>query len=259
MPSVQFNQSIRNFAGVRASSDAGDFIIRFAAPGFTDGDFTRGDAPMTKEEIRELSVCKLHLEPWHTVWDVGAGTGSVSLEIAFAVTEGRVIAIERNDAALQLLKTNKERLGARNVRIVAGKAPEALEPLPAPDRVFIGGSGGSLMRIMEIALQKNPSVRFVITAITLETIGAVLQSFKELGLRNVEMVQANISRDRKAGPYHLMCAENPVYIMSAEGIGTDASAIHKEDAVNGAGAIQGEHARSDFGAPSTAKGNGMPC
>ena len=190
---------------------------RYNAPSFADGDFQRGDAPMTKEEVRELSVCKLHLEPQHTVWDVGAGTGSVSLEMAFAVTEGQVIAIERNEPALELMAQNKERMGACNLRIVAGKAPEALEPLPAPDRVFIGGSGGNLTRIMQVALEKNPHVRFVVTAITLETIGAALQSFKELGLINVEIVQANISRNRKAGPYHLMTAENPVYIMSAEG------------------------------------------
>lgn len=195
---------------------------RHAAPGFADGDFVRGDAPMTKEEVRELSVCKLHLQPHHTVWDVGAGTGSVSLEIAFAVVEGQVIAIERNDAALALMEKNKARLGACNLRIVAGSAPEALEPLPAPDRVFIGGSGGNLLCIMRVALAKNPHVRFVITAITLETIADALQSFKELGLACVEVVQASIARDRKAGPYHLMTAENPVYIMSAEGTGAPA-------------------------------------
>ena len=102
---------------------------------------------------------------------------------------------------------------------MAGKAPEALEPLPAPDRVFIGGSGGNMTHIMPVALEKNPSVRFVITAITLETIGTALASFKELGLTGVEVVSVNVSRDRKAGPYHLMTAENPVYIMSAEGTG----------------------------------------
>ena len=203
---------------------------RYNAPSFTDSDFQRGDAPMTKEEVRELSVCKLHLEPQHTVWDVGAGTGSVSLEMAFAVTEGQVIAIERNEPALELMAQNKERMGACNLRIVAGKAPEALEPLPAPDRVFIGGSGGNLRRIMQVALEKNPQVRFVVTAITLETIGTALQSFKELGLMNVEIVQANISRDRKAGPYHLMTAENPVYIMSAEGARAVADAADAADA-----------------------------
>ncbi len=189
----------------------------YAAPSCADSDFLRGDAPMTKEEVRELSVCKLHLEPQHTVWDVGAGTGSVSLEIALALTEGQVFSVERNQAALDLMAQNKERFGACNLTIVAGKAPEILTDLPAPDRVFIGGSAGNLTRIMACALEKNPRVRFVITAITLETIGAALQSFKELDLTAVEVVQAGISRARKAGPYHLMAAENPVYIMSAEG------------------------------------------
>ena len=216
-------QEFLDLAVMLAENDA-PLHRRYNAPSFADGDFQRGDAPMTKEEVRELSVCKLHLEPQHTVWDVGAGTGSVSLEMAFAVTEGQVIAIERNEPALELMAQNKERMGACNLRIVAGKAPEALEPLPAPDRVFIGGSGGNLTRIMRVALEKNPQVRFVVTAITLETIGTALQSFKELGLTNVEIVQANISRDRKAGPYHLMTAENPVYIMSAEGAGAGADA-----------------------------------
>ena len=188
----------------------------YTAPGFSDSDFLRGNAPMTKEEVRELSVCKLHVQPWHTIWDVGAGTGSVSVELAFAAPEGQVIAIERNSAALELLAQNKERLGTCNLRIVAGVAPEALEPLPAPHRVFIGGSGGNLLRIMQVALKKNPRVRFVITAVTLETIGVALQCFKELELNNTEMVQVGVSRAHKAGPYHLMNAENPVYIMSAQ-------------------------------------------
>ena len=225
---------------------------RYNAPSFADNDFQRGGAPMTKEEVRELSVCKLHLEPQHTVWDVGAGTGSVSLEMAFAVTEGQVIAIERNQPALELMAQNKERMGACNLRIVAGKAPEALEPLPAPDRVFIGGSGGNLTRIMQVALEKNPQVRFVVTAITLETIGTALQGFKELGLTNVEIVQANISRDRKAGPYHLMTAENPVYIMSAEGSGAGADAAHGADACDAAATDAAANADAAAAAPTAA-------
>lgn len=189
----------------------------YTAPSCTDNDFYRGNAPMTKEEIRELSVCKLHLKPWHTVWDIGAGTGSVSIEIALATVQGQVISVEQKQDALEVLSQNKERFGVNNMRIVAGKAPDVLAVLPAPDRVFIGGSSGNMTSIMRCALRKNPSVRFVITAITLETIGCALKSFEELGLSGVEVVQVNVARSRKAGSYHLMTAENPVYIMSAQG------------------------------------------
>ena len=189
----------------------------YTAPSCTDNDFYRGNAPMTKEEIRELSVCKLHLKPWHTVWDIGAGTGSVSIEIALATVQGQVISVEQKQDALEVLSQNKERFGVNNMRIVAGKAPDVLAVLPAPDRVFIGGSSGNMTSIMRCALRKNPRVRFVITAITLETIGCALKSFEELGLSGVEVVQVNVARSRKAGSYHLMTAENPVYIMSAQG------------------------------------------
>lgn len=192
----------------------------YTAPSCTDNDFYRGNAPMTKEEIRELAVCKLHLKPWHTVWDIGAGTGSVSVEIALATVQGQVISVEQKQDALEVLSQNKERFDVNNMRIVAGKAPDVLTVLPAPDRVFIGGSSGNMTSIMRCALRKNPRVRFVITAITLETIGCALKSFEELGLSGVEVVQINVARSRKAGSYHLMTAENPVYIMSAQGAST---------------------------------------
>ena len=188
----------------------------FQAPALSDGDFLRDKVPMTKEEIRCLSIAKLRLRPDHTLWDVGAGTGSVSCEGALAVNEGRVYAVERKDEAVELLRRNREALGLSNLHIVPGLAPEALRDLPAPDRVFLGGTAGSMEEILRCALEKNPSVRFVVNAVTLETLSEILRCFAALGIDDTDMVQVSVTRTRKAGSYHLMDAQNPVWIVSGE-------------------------------------------
>lgn len=189
----------------------------WAAPGLPDSAFERGRVPMTKEEVRALAVCKLRLAPWHTVWDVGAGTGSVSVECAFAVPAGRVYAIERKDEAISLLRQNREKHGLYNIDIVSGEAPEALEALPSPDRVFLGGTAGRMEEILRAALRKNPSVRVVITSVTLETIAETLRCFSVLPLGEPEIIQLAATRTRRAGDYHLMDAQNPVWLVSGEG------------------------------------------
>ena len=187
------------------------------APGLRDGDFQRGEAPMTKEEIRWLAVCKLRLAPCHVVWDVGAGTGSVSAECAQAACQGQVYAVERDREALELLAANRAGLGLSNLAIVPGAAPAALAPLPAPDRVFIGGSGGSLEAIVRLALEKNPAARIVITAITLETLAQATALCRALDLADVEIVQVAVTRTRRVGGYHMAQGQNPVWIISGEG------------------------------------------
>lgn len=187
-----------------------------AAPALTDGDFLRGKTPMTKEEIRILSLSRLRLLPHHTVWDVGAGTGSVSAECCLAANEGRVFAIERKPEAIELLRANRDKFGLTNLHIVEGAAPEALQNLPAPDRVFLGGTGGSMEAILRAALKKNPSVRAVVTAVTIETIAEAMRCFAALGFTDAEAVQIAAARTRQAGSYHLMDAQNPVWIVSGE-------------------------------------------
>lgn len=195
-------------------------IVRpYNAPGMTDSEFVRGEVPMTKEEIRTLAVCKLRLKSDHILWDIGAGTGSVSVEGAYAVPAGRVFAVERKDEAVALLRTNKAKFGLTNLEIIPGEAPAALEPLPAPDRVFVGGTAGRLEAILRLALDKNPSVRLAVTCVTLETIGEALRCFQTLELKEPDIVQISAARTRKAGPYHLMDAQNPVWIVSGEGKG----------------------------------------
>ena len=194
-----------------------DPVVRpWNGSGLPDGAFLRGDVPMTKEEVRSLALSKLRLEEHHVVWDVGAGTGSVSVECALSCPAGRVYAVERKEEALALLAENRARFGAANLEIVAGTAPEALSGLPAPDRVFLGGTSGSLEEILQMVFRKNPAARVVCTAVTLETVGEAAKCFARLG--SPDMVQLSVTRTRPAGRYHLMDAQNPVWIFSGEGL-----------------------------------------
>ena len=194
----------------------------FAAPSLADGDFLRGKAPMTKEEIRALVISKLHIAAGHTVWDVGAGTGSVSVEAALAASRGTVCAIERNADAIELMRKNREAFGLTNLVVVEGEAPAALADLPAPDRVFIGGSAGNLDAIIEAALSANPQARICVTAITLETLSSMLECLRSRGIEDADIVQVSVARADKVGSYHLMRAENPIYIITADFDGGDA-------------------------------------
>ena len=186
-------------------------------PGIPDGAFVRGKVPMTKEEVRALALCKLRVKPHHTVWDVGAGTGSVSVEAARMATHGQVLAIERNPAAIELLHANKRSFGLTNLRVVEGEAPKALQGLPVPDRVFVGGSGSNLEAILRVALDANPGMRLCIVAVTLETLTQALLCIRELGLCESDVVQLSVTKARVAGSHHLMAAQNPVYVISACG------------------------------------------
>ncbi|MCL2033052.1 MAG: precorrin-6A reductase [Methanomassiliicoccaceae archaeon] len=180
--------------------------------GIRDDLFIRGDAPMTKEEVRSLSVIKLKLEDDSVLFDIGAGTGSVAVESALTVPNGKVYAVEKESNAADLIEQNKKRFKVPNLEIIRGSAPDVLENLPIPSHVFIGGSSGNLKEIMETCLRKNPKVRFVINAITLETISEMVRCIDELDMEEEEIMSVNISKSKKAGRYHLMTAHNPIYV-----------------------------------------------
>ena len=185
--------------------------------GIPDEEFTRGDAPMTKSEVRALSVAKLKLSPDSVVYDVGAGTGSVSVEMALTAFEGRVYAIEREDVAADLIEVNKRKFRASNIEVVRGLAPEAMADLPAPTHAFIGGSAGNLKQIVQCLLDKNPDIRIVINSVTIETMSETLQMIRELNLVEEEFVNITVARSRRLGKYHLMTGQNPVYIAVVRG------------------------------------------
>lgn len=184
--------------------------------GIKDELFLRGQVPMTKSEIRSISLSKLQLRPGDVVYDIGAGTGSVSIEMAFQAYEGSVYAVEFNEEALGLIRQNAEQFGVWNLKVIEGKAPEALGDLPVPDRAFIGGSKGNLAEILELLVRKNPKIRVVVNAITLETMAEAISQFQKLGFEEIDIVQIFAAHGKAAGNYHMMQGQNPVFIISGE-------------------------------------------
>lgn len=182
-----------------------------------DEEFLRGKAPMTKSEIRSLSVAKLRLPKDAVVYDVGAGTGSVTVEMALQAVDGMVYAVERNEEACGLIEANKRKFGTPNIEVICGLAPEAMEELPAPTHAFIGGSAGNLKEILQCLLDKNPHIRLVINTVTLETIGEVTECLKELPVVEEETVSVSVAKAKKLGNYHLMMGQNPIYIITCRG------------------------------------------
>ena len=149
--------------------------------------------------------------------------------MARAAEDGFVYAVEKEDDACELIEKNKKHLGISNVEVVKGLAPEALSELPAPTHVFIGGSSGSMIPIIEKALEKNPSVRVVMNTVTVESLGDAEEAVKALGLVNEDYVQISAARGRKLGRYHLMTAQNPVFIISCDGPGVPEANLTAED------------------------------
>lgn len=185
------------------------------APGLPDEAFERGNVPMTKQEVRAAVLAKLAVRPEDILWDVGAGTGSVSVELALAAPRGRVYAVECRPEGCALIKANREKFRTRNLVLVEGLAPDALSDLPAPDAVFIGGSKGSLAAIVDAALDKNPDARICVSAIALETLSAAVTALTAKG-RTVQVSQIAVSRAKAVGGLHLMMAQNPIYLITGE-------------------------------------------
>ena len=180
--------------------------------GLPDEAFDRDKVPMTKEEVRSVCVSKLALTRGAVVYDVGSGSGSVSVECARVASRGKVYAIEQKDSAIALTKQNADKFGLVNLEVVPGTAPEALIPLEAPTHAFIGGSSGNLRQITDLLLEKNPGVRIVATAVTLETVAELTDLCNEFEYSDIAEVQVN--KPRKVGRYHLSNAQNPVYIFT---------------------------------------------
>ncbi len=171
---------------------------------------------ITKREVRAVSLYSLGLRPGSVVWDIGAGTGSISVEASIIAREGTVYAVERDEESLPLLRRNVEQWGSKNVHIIAGEAPDALVELPDPDAVFVGGSGGSLAEILDVAIKRlRAGGRIVVNLAALERTNEVYQRFKSSGFV-AEMVMVNSSRgkDMPDGTVRLE-ALNPVFVVTA--------------------------------------------
>ena len=168
---------------------------------------------MTKQEVRAAVLAKLEVRDGETYWDVGAGTGSVSVELSLLAPRSRVYAVECKGEACALIRANRERFGTYNLELAEGRAPQALEELPAPDGVFIGGSDGELFPILQAAVEKNPAVRVCLTAIAVETLGAAAAALTQLGMEP-RITQLTVARSRPAGGLNLMLGQNPVWIIT---------------------------------------------
>lgn len=185
--------------------------------------FTRGSLPMTKSEVRAVSLSKLELVPGAVFWDVGAGTGSVSVEAARLLLraggQGQIYAVEREPEGIRLIQENKEKLAAGflGFHVIEGEAPECLKELPSPSHVFIGGSGGRLKEILSVVFGKNRRARVVINAITPETLFQAMEASGELGVWEEEIIQVSVSRFEKRGKYHLQMGTNPVFVITLQG------------------------------------------
>lgn len=196
----------------------------YASSGIPDELFIRGDVPMTKQEVRAVALAKLRLTATDTVWDVGAGTGSVSIEAALIARAGLVWAVERNATGVRLIRENADAFGCGNVHAVPGVAPEALAKLPVPDAVFVGGSAGELPSIVEAALEKNSQVRLCVPCVTVETLTEACALLSGSRFKGFEACQVSAARAEAVGSHHLMKAQNPVFLVSARGAGGEGGA-----------------------------------
>ena len=183
--------------------------------GLADDLFQRSKVPMTKQEVRSVSMSKLQPKTTDIIYDIGAGTGSCSIELALLASQGKVWAFERNPVAVELLGKNKALFGVDNLEVIAGEALENIKAMPAPDCVFVGGSGGDLCEMLEVIYAKNSDCRVVINAITVETLAEVAAYYKEHPAYSLEIVNVFVARSKHLGSYNLMMAQNPVYVMTA--------------------------------------------
>jgi len=189
----------------------------YKTPGIPDEFFERTEnVPITKEEVRVVQISKARLCPGYTVYDIGCGSGSISIEAAIQVESGKVIAIDYDPNAIELTKRNVEKFGLTNISVILGNAKEKISELEQADAIFIGGTGGDTEDIVKICQDKLKSGgRIVIGVILIETLYSVLQIIEKLKFNSVDLTQITISKSRKTSTGTMMLARNPVTIISA--------------------------------------------
>ena len=191
----------------------GKYEVIRRTPGIPDEDFIRDKVPMTKQEVRAVVMSKLGITPCDICWDIGAGTGSVSVEMALCAPFGKTFGVEFRDVALELMKANRDKFGVGNLEIIKAKAPEGLRELPCPDAVFVGGSKGNLKEIITTVLDINDKARLCINAVTLESLSQAVEAVELAGFA-AEVSQVSVARTRKMGRYNMLEGMTPVFIIS---------------------------------------------
>lgn len=185
--------------------------------GIPDDEFIRGKVPMTKEAIRILTIAKCHLSDKDVVCDIGAGTGSLSIEAALQADGGMVYAIEKNPEAVQLIKQNMEKFGVSNIKVIEAYAPDGMDEIPGIDVAIIGGSGSNLAAILDTVDKKLAcGGRIVINCITIQTIYQCLEYMRNRPDYSYEAMQVQVSQLFQAGSYDMPRANNPIYIVTCE-------------------------------------------
>ncbi len=190
-------------------------MVENASYGIEDELFIRGKVPMTKSEIRAITISKLKLTRESRVLDIGAGTGSISIECGIACDKGRIYSVERNQEGIDLINKNIEKFKLKNIEVIHGTAPEAFKNIKKIERVIIGGSGGKLESIFEWFndnIQKESIV--VANFITIENLYKAVKLFKKYKYKNIEVVQASISKSKNIGDLTMLIGNNPVFIVT---------------------------------------------
>ncbi len=192
----------------------GTLSRRIITPGLKDEAFVRRDVPMTKEEVRVISICKLKLKSDSVLWDIGSGTGSISVEAARLSSDIKVYAFERNEDAADLTQENALKAGTGNISVICGEAPGTFEGVEAPDAVFIGGSGGKLKDIIKFIMHFEKHIQIVLNCVTIDTIGEINAILKSIPHEGEEIVEVQMARSVKAGDHRILKSLNPVFIVS---------------------------------------------
>ena len=191
---------------------------KFKTPGIPDEEFERAEkVPITKEEVRVIQLSKARLKPGQIVYDIGCGSGSISIEAALQIeSSGKVLAVDYDENAIELTKKNSVKFGLSNITVIYGNAKEKIQELEEADTIFIGGTGGDTKEIVELSQNKlKTGGRIVIGIILIETLYSVLQVLEKLEFESIDITQVTISKSRKTSTGTMMLARNPVTIISA--------------------------------------------
>ena len=190
-------------------------LVQYPLIGIDDDEFHTSKKLITKQEVRAVTLSKLQLQDDLVLWDIGAGSCSVSIEASNLMPNGRIFAVERNQQCISFINENLKKFCTRNVKLIEAFAPDGLEDLPDPDRVFIGGAGGKLDEIIDAVAQRlKPDGIVVINAVTLDTLSQAVEFLEDHGY-TVEATCVNIAKTRKLTEYKMFEAQNPVYVISA--------------------------------------------
>jgi cobalt-precorrin-6B (C15)-methyltransferase len=190
----------------------------YVTPGIPDDLFEQlPGIPLSQKEVRLLLISALRLQPNSLLWDIGAGTGTISVETGLLCPKGKIIAIERDEEVANLIRRNCDRFGVGNVQVVEGSAPECLNALPQPpQRVCIEGGRQIKEILREVWRYLQPQGRVVATAASLESLYALSEGFAELHARNIEVVQSAVNRLETRGTHQTFAAVDPIFILSGE-------------------------------------------